>query len=92
MAFCTQLEWDKEFPFDRYDAMTIAAGSHGALPKGCLARILGRVETGARIVEVWESADDARRIGEKSAALLAEFHMPPPTRAAAFELISFQAR
>ncbi len=36
MAFCTQLEWDHEFPFERYEAMTMAAGSHGVLPEGCL--------------------------------------------------------
>jgi hypothetical protein len=92
MAYCTQLEWDHEFPFDRYEAITIAAGSDGVLPEGCLTRIVGRVETGARIFEIWESPDDARRFGEKSAALLSEFRMPPPARAAAFELVSFQAR
>ncbi len=92
MAFCTQLEWDHDFPFDRYEAMTTAAGSHAVLPEGCLARIVGRVETGARIFEVWESPDDARRFGESSASSLAEFQMPPPTRAAAFQLVSFRVR
>lgn len=92
MAFCTQLEWDRGFPFDRYEAMTGKGGSQDALPEGCLARIVGRVETGARIFEVWESPGDARRFGEKSASLLAEFQMPAPSRAAAFELVSFQAR
>lgn len=92
MAFCTELEWDREFPFDRYEAMTVASGSHAVLPEGCLTRIVGRVETGARIFEVWESPDDARRFGEKSAALLSEFLMPPPVRAAAFEVVSYQAR
>lgn len=92
MAYCTQLEWDHEFPFDRYEAMTIAAGSHGELAEGCLARIVGRVENGARIFEIWESPEDAQHFGAKSAALLSEFQMPPPARAAAFELVSFQAR
>lgn len=92
MAFCTQLEWDHDFPFDRYAAMTSASGSHGALPEGCLTRIVGRVETGARMFEVWETPDDARRFAEKSAALLSEFQMPPAVRAAAFEVVSFQAR
>jgi hypothetical protein len=91
MAFCTELEWDKDFPFDRYEAMTSRAASHDGLPDGCLARVVGRVDTGARILEVWESPDHARRFGESSAELLAEFKMPMPTRSAAYETVIFQA-
>jgi hypothetical protein len=92
MAFCTDLEWDKDFPFDRYEAMTRRAGSHDGLPDGCLARIVGRADTGAHILEVWESPDHARRFGESSAGLLTEFRMPMPTRTVAYEVVTFRAR
>ena len=90
MAFCTLLEWDGAFPFDRYQEMNNRAQSHAALPAGCLSRIVGRPDGGTAIIEVWRSADDARRFSEQNAHLLAEFGMPSPTRAAAFETTIFQ--
>jgi hypothetical protein len=92
MAFCTLLEWEGAFPFDRYQEMNNRAESHAALPEGCLSRIVGRPDGGAAIIEVWRSADDARRFSEQNAQLLAEFGMPAPTRVAAFETTIFQAR
>ena len=92
MAFCTLLEWDGEFPFDRYGEMNDRAEGHGALPEGCLSRLVGRVDAGAAIIEVWRSSDDARRFSEQHAHLLAEFKMPPPTRVAAFETSVFETR
>ena len=91
MAFCTHLEWDGPFPFDRYVAMVKRSG-HGNLPQGCLARVVGRKEKGAFVLEVWETSDDARRFGEGSAPLLREFDMPMPTRTAAFETVVFETR
>jgi hypothetical protein len=92
MAFCTELEWDKDFPFDRYEAMARRAGTHDTLPDGCLVRIVGKLETGARILEVWKSPDHARRFGESSPSLLTEFQMPRPTRVAAYQAVTFQKR
>jgi hypothetical protein len=92
MAFCTELEWDSDFPFDRYEAMAKRAGPHDALPDGCLVRVVGKLETGARVLEVWESPDHARRFGESTAALLTKFQMPMPTRVAAYETVIFQTR
>jgi hypothetical protein len=92
VAFCTELEWDKDFPFDRYDSMTRRSGTHDVLPDGCLVRIVGKIETGARILEVWESPDHAKRFGESTAGLLTEFRMPAPTRAAAYEAVTFQTQ
>ena len=91
MAFCTLLEWDSAFPFSRYQEMNDRTDSHAALPEGCLSRIVGRPDGGAAIIEVWRSADDARRFSEQNAHLLAEFGMPSPTRVAAFETTIFQA-
>ena len=58
MAFCTLLQWDGDFPLERYREMNERAEGHGtALPDGCLARIVGPVDNvsadaGDRWVEV----------------------------------------
>ena len=91
MAFCTLLEWENAFPFDRYQAMNDRTESHAGLPEGCLSRIVGRPGgDAAAIIEVWRSGDDAQRFSERNAHLLAEFGMPRPTRVAAFETSIFQ--
>ena len=92
MAFCTLLEWDGGFPFDRYQEMNDRTDSHADLPEGCLSRIVGRPDSGAAVIEIWRSADDARRFSERNAHLLAEFAMPTPTRVSAFETAIFQTR
>lgn len=93
MAFCTLLEWDNAFPFDRYQQMNDRTANHQELPEGCLSRIAGRADSGgAAIIEVWRSSGDAQRFSEENAHLLAEFGMPPPTRVAAFETSIFQTR
>ena len=93
MAFCTLLEWENAFPFDRYQQMNDRTESHAGLPEGCLSRIVGHPDgDGAAIIEVWRSGGDAQRFSEDNAHLLAEFGMPPPTRVAAFETSIFQSR
>jgi hypothetical protein len=92
MAFCTLLEWEADFPFDRYHELNERAGDHSALPEGCLARVVGPVETGARIMEVWQSDEDAKRFSDKNSPLIAELQIPPPSRVAAFETSIFQTR
>ena len=91
MAFCTLLEWERAFPFDRYQQMNDRTPNHKELPEGCLSRIVGRADGGgATIIEVWQSSQDAQRFSEQNAHLLAEFSMPAPTRVAAFETSIFQ--
>ena len=92
MAYCTVLEWEKGFPFDRYEELNARAGDHEQLPDGCLARVVGRVETGAHIIEVWESNEHAKRFSDKNTPLIAELRIPPPSRVVAFEATIFQAR
>jgi len=92
MAFCTMLEWDSAFPFDRYEEMNQRAQGHAALPEGCLTRIVGGADGAATIIEVWRSGDDARRFSEEQAPLLAGFAMPSPARVAAFETTIFHTR
>ena len=92
MAFCTVLEWDDAFPFDRYDELNARAGDHASLPDGCLARIVGAVQGGARIIEVWHSDEQAKRFSDKNSHLIGELQIPPPARVAAFQTSIFQAR
>jgi hypothetical protein len=92
MAFCTLLQWDSGFPFDRYEEMNRRAQVHEVLPEGCLTRIVGGADGAATIIEVWQSGDDARRFSEQHAHLLAEFAMPRPAQVAAFEATIFQTR
>ena len=60
MAFCTLLEWDERFPYDRYHELN----AHDALPAGCLVRVVGSVEQGALIIEVWQSNEHAKRFSD----------------------------
>jgi hypothetical protein len=92
MPFCTLLEWDSGFDLERYNELNERAGTHDDLPEGCLVRIVGLVESGARVVEVWESDEHARRFSEQNSHLISELNVPPPTGVAAFETTIFQAR
>jgi hypothetical protein len=92
MAYCTLLEWDGAFPFERYRELNDRAGDHEWLPDGCLARIVGAVEAGATIIEVWQSDQHAKRFSDKNSHLIAELEFPPPSRVASFETDIFQSR
>jgi hypothetical protein len=92
MPFCTLLEWDTDFDMARYEELNERAGGQEKLPDGCLARIVGSVQTGGRVIEVWESEEDARRFSEENTPLIREVNMPPPTGVAAFETAVFIAR
>jgi hypothetical protein len=88
MAFCTVVEWDGDLAADRYDALTGSAAA--ALPGGCLSRIVGRGGSGARLIEVWRSDEDARRYNEQNAEAVSELRLPPPARVAAFQTTVFR--
>jgi hypothetical protein len=92
MPFCTLLEWDSGFDRELFDRLNERAGISDELPDGCLSRIVGLVESGARVIEVWESQDDARRFSEQNTSLIAELNIPPPTGVAAFETNVFMVR
>jgi len=90
MPFCTLLEWDGPFDLDKYEEMNRSSGVHEVLPDGLLARIVGAVDSGARIVEVWRAPEDASDFNAKHGHLVAEFEIPPPSRVAAFDATVFQ--
>ena len=88
MPFCTLLVWEKDFDFGVYDALNERTGAT-ELPDGCLVRIVGAVDTGARVVEVWKSQDHARRFSEATMPAITDLKIPPPDRVEAFETTAF---
>jgi len=89
MAFCTFVEFEWDANLDRERLEKIMAGSGGDIPapEGRLARITGIDDAGARLVEVWRSADDARAFAEASTAVTGQ--MPAPARVVGFEVTSY---
>jgi len=91
MPFCTivEFEWDETFGREQFTDMIGQVGPAEGLPAGCLSRIVGIDDTGARVIEVWNSSDDARAFAEKSAPALASSQMPQPARVTGFETTGY---
>jgi hypothetical protein len=89
MPFCTvvEFEWDETFDHQRFASMTGNAGAE--MPAGCLSRIVGIDNKGARMIEVWRSGEDARAFAEKSAPALADAQLPPPSRVFGFDVTAY---
>src|SRR5437899_7136655 len=77
--------------FDREGFTHAISGADGATPPpdGRLSQISGIDEKGARVIEVWRSADDARAFAEKSRPFLEAARLPPPSRVLGFEVTSY---
>jgi hypothetical protein len=86
------VEWAESFDTARYAQLVEDDGGLNALPEGCLGRIVGSEDSAAYVIEVWRSAEDARRFGEKSGRRIAGIQMPAPTRAVGFEATTFAVR
>ena len=91
MPFCTivEFEFDEAFGREQFASMIERAGPVDELPAGCVSRIVGVDDTGARVIEVWGSGDDARAFAELSAPDLATIEMPPPARVTGFETTAY---
>jgi hypothetical protein len=91
MPYCTivEFEWDENLDRERFSGMLAGMGS-GEAPAGRLSKIAGMDDSGARIIEVWRSGDDARAFAENSAPALAAGPMPRPSRVAGFEVTSYE--
>jgi hypothetical protein len=87
MVFCTIVEWDENL----IETLSNLAGGDMP-PDGSLVRIVGASDKGTYAIEVWSSADDARRFAEQSAPALAQSSLPPPTRGDGFEACSLFIR
>jgi hypothetical protein len=92
MTYCTvvEFEWDEDFDHEGF-RRTLAQLSEGSpSPAGLLSRITGIDASGARVIEVWRSGDDAQAFAKQSAPLLATVPMPPPSRVTGFEVTSYE--
>jgi hypothetical protein len=92
MPFCTlvEFEWDESFGREQFMAAIGQAGPADELPDGCLSRLTSIDDTGARVIEVWRSGDDARAFAQQSRPALAAAQMPAPARVAGFEATSYR--
>jgi hypothetical protein len=91
MAYCTIVEfrWDAAFGPEQFANVIESSGPVDELPAGCVSRIIGADDTGARTIEVWRSSDDARAFAEKSAPALAGLQLPAPARITGFETTAY---
>ncbi len=91
MPFCTivEFEWDDTFDREGFARTISGAGRETPSPDGRLSQISGIDENGARVIEVWRSADDAQAFAEKSRPFLAAAELPAPSRVLGFEVTSY---
>jgi hypothetical protein len=92
MAFCTIVEWDGDLDPRHFKALAESAGVQDELPAGCVSRVFGHVGTGACVIGVWQTGDDAKRFSEQSKPKIGVSELPPPTRVVGFETEVFLAR
>ena len=92
MTFCTivEFEWDGDFDHEGFRRMLGGLSEKSPSPEGLLSRITGIDASGARVIEVWRSGDDAQAFAKQSAPLLATVPMPPPSRVTGFEVTSYE--
>jgi hypothetical protein len=90
VPYCTivEFEWNETTSRELFATM-LRTIEHSAPPAGCLSRIVGIDDSGARTIEVWRSSEDARAFAEASAPALAQTQLPPPTRVVGFEVTSY---
>jgi hypothetical protein len=91
MPYCTivEFEWSEGLDRERFASMVGGAGAGETAPEGRLSKIAGIDDTGARVIEVWRSSDDARRFAEQSAPSVSAVQMPAPSRVFGFEVTSY---
>ena len=91
MPFCTivEFEWTETFGREQFANMIERAGPVDEIPAGCVSRIVGVDDTGARVIEVWRSGADAQAFAEQTAPALADVQMPPPSRVTGFETTAY---
>jgi len=92
MTYCTvvEFEWDEDFDYEGFRRTLGRLSEESPSPEGLLSRITGIDASGARVIEVWRSGDDAQEFAKQSAPLLATVPMPPPSRVTGFEVTSYE--
>jgi hypothetical protein len=92
MPFCTlvEFEWSESFGREQFTAALGEPSLDGELPEGCLSRITSVDDTGARVIEVWRSGDDAHAFAEQTRPALAAAQFPAPARVIGFETTGYR--
>ena len=89
MPYCTVVEFDVSFDRERFEEFGKSTGSDKSLPDGCLSRIVGIDDNGARVIEVWESSDAAMAIAQQAGPALAGADLPAPVRLFGFQTTTY---
>jgi hypothetical protein len=91
VTYCTivEFEWDDSFDHQQFASSMAANQAAAGRPNGRLSHIASIDDKGARMIEVWESANDARAFAEQSASQVTAMALPPPTRVSGFEVTSY---
>ena len=90
MPYCTIVEFEWAVGFDPEPFANIVGGRvEAAPPEGCLSRIVGIDDKGARIIEVWRSGHDAQAYAEQSPPFPPDTPLPDPSRVFGFEVTSY---
>lgn len=88
MAYCTIVEFEWDETFDHSGFSSLIAEEQNP-PPGRISRIAGIGSTGARMIEVWRSSDDARAFAEQSGPALADAALPSPSRVTGFDVTTY---
>ncbi len=91
MAFGTVVEFEFDGPEARaaFEAAMALIAREAPPPTGRLSRIVGLEDTGAHVIEVWESMAQAQRFAEASSPLLARVSFPYPSAVSSFEVTTY---
>jgi hypothetical protein len=92
MTYCTvvEFEWDGNFDHEGFRRTLGRLSEESPSPAGLLSRITGIDASGARVIEVWRSGDDAQAFAKQAGPLLATVPMPAPARVTGFEVTSYE--
>ena len=92
MPYCTvvEFEWTDDFTRGDFESGITSAAANAGHPPGRLARIAGIDDHGARMIEVWQSAEAARAFAESAGPPLSEARMPRPVHILGFEVSEFE--
>jgi hypothetical protein len=92
VPFCTvvEFEWEGAAGRSAFEAAMSAVAAEAPPPAGRLCRIVGLEETGAHVIEVWNSPAEAQRFADAAGPLLARVSFPAPSTVGGFEVTTFE--
>lgn len=87
MPYCTivEFEWSADCSRQDVEALVFKSGPSSEEVVGRMSRIGGIDDSGAWMIEVWRSPEDAQAFAEKSSSQLGGTRFPMPARIVSFE-------